>query len=86
MASDLLSVTIRNRDGIVFQAEAKTLSTKNKIGKFDILKNHANFISIINDTLLIQTSTGEKKEFPVESGILKVKENIVDIYLGVGKK
>lgn len=85
MANDLLSVTIRNRDGIIFQTEAKSLSAKNKIGKFDVLRGHANFISIITEGLVIELQDGTKKEFAVDSGVLKVKENIVDIYLGIKK-
>ncbi len=85
MPSDNLTVTIRNRDGIIHQTTAKSISAKNKIGKFDVLKSHANFISIITDGFVIESVDGAKKQFAVDSGVLRVKQNIVDIFLGIKK-
>jgi len=80
-----LHLIVRNRDGIIFEEDIKSLSSKNKIGKFDVLDNHENFISIISDILVVETASGAKKEIPITNSILKVKENKVEVYAGVKK-
>lgn len=76
-----LSVTIRDPQSLVFKGIAKSVSATNSKGLFDILGVHENFITIINDKVIVRTDT-ETKEFPVEQGILKVEENIVHIFIG----
>ncbi|MEK7498159.1 MAG: hypothetical protein AAB656_04560 [Patescibacteria group bacterium] len=85
MQNSSLSVTIRTSDGIVLQEEVKTLSAKNRIGKLDVLQNHANFISLIDQTLILETLKGDRKEIEVNNGILKVRENKIEVFLGVKK-
>ena len=42
-------------------------------GPFDVLPQHANFISIISKKLVIKTADKKNREFNVESGILQVR-------------
>lgn len=85
MQNNTINVVVRTSDGIVFQEEVKSVSAKNRIGTLDILQNHANFISLIDQTIVMETLKGDKKEIQVNNGILKVKENKVEIFLGVKK-
>lgn len=78
-----ISVTVRDRQGSVFEGEALSLSAYNKKGRFDILQNHANFISIIYNRLSITRPDGIRQEFPVKSGVMQIIKNKVLIYLGV---
>ncbi|KKU02752.1 MAG: H+transporting two-sector ATPase delta/epsilon subunit [Candidatus Amesbacteria bacterium GW2011_GWA1_46_35] len=80
---DLLTVIIRDRKGVVWEGEAAAVTGRNVKGPFDILPEHANFISIISKKLIIKTPDKKSREFNVESGILQVRENKVMIYLGV---
>lgn len=80
-----LRLMVRNRQGIVFDEQIAALSGSNKIGKFDVLLNHANFISIVNQTLVIKRINGEERQLPIDNGILKVRENRVEVYIGVKK-
>ena len=81
--SDLLTVTVRDRKGVVWEGEAAAVSGRNVAGPFDVLSQHSNFISIISKKLVIKTADKKNREFNVESGILQVRENKVMIYLGV---
>lgn len=80
---DWLSVTVRNRKGVVWEGAAAAVSGRNVAGSFDVLPQHANFISIISKKLVVKMADKKIKEFNVESGILQVRENKVVVYLGV---
>ena len=75
-------LTIRTRDGVIYEGPIKGVTSNNDLGKFDVLTNHANFITIIKDSLKIYESAGEK-EFKLDNGIMKVQENIINVLLGV---
>ena len=65
-----------------FQEKAGAVSSKNRLGDFDILPDHANFITLILQTLTIHTF--EKKiNFQFERGVLEVSENKVSVFLGL---
>ncbi len=78
-----LNVTIRDRKGIVWEGEATAVTGRNVVGPFDVLPEHANFISIISKKLIIKTADKKLREFNVDSGVMQVRENKVAIYLGV---
>ena len=68
---------------MVWEGEATAVTGRNIAGPFDVLPQHANFISIISKKLVIKTADKKNREFNVESGILQVRENKVMVYLGV---
>ncbi len=78
-----LTVTIRDRKGVVWEGAAAAVTGRNVAGAFDVLPEHSNFISIISKKLVIKTADKKIREFNVESGILQVREDKVMIYLGV---
>jgi len=65
-----------------FKGEAQSISSKNKVGKFDILPGHANFISLIFNSLTVYTPQ-EEKTYEFKRGVLEVADNEVRIFLGV---
>ena len=77
-----IHLTIKNRESTVFEGDASSVSSYNDVGPFDILPMHENFISLIKDKLIIH-SRKEQKEKKIYNGVLKVKDNKVDIYLGL---
>jgi len=83
IALDTLYVTIRSPEKIVYQGEVKALSSINEKGPFDILGSHGNFISFVRKSITLHEKSGEKKEMKIDSGVLKVQENKVDIFLGI---
>jgi len=66
-----------------FQGKALSVSSKNKLGKFDILPYHANFITLIFGFLTVQTLNNKKIEFRFKRGVLEVYENNVKAFLEV---
>lgn len=80
---DLLSLTVRSRDKILFQGEVKAVSSENEAGVFDVLPQHANFISIIKNNLVILEPNSQKRTFELKIGLLKVWENEAYVYLDI---
>ena len=79
----LLSVTVKDRKQIFFQGKAKAVSSQNNKGVFDVLPKHANFICLIKDKVTVYSPDKQKQEIPLKTGVLKVWENEVNVYLGV---
>jgi len=68
---------------VFYEGEALSVSSKNQLGKFDILPKHTNFITLIFDELSIVTLKGEKITYRFKRGVLEVRKNKVNIYLGL---
>ncbi len=78
-----ISLTIRNRSVIVYRGPVKAVTSLNSKGRFDVLPEHANFISIITNYIIIHKPDGTEQEIKISRGVLKVDGNAVSIYLGV---
>lgn len=83
MAKPLISVMVRNRMGVVWEGEAAALSSQNKVGVFDILPRHINFVSTVGKRLRIQKLDGKIEEISAESGLIHVYADKVTVFLGV---
>ena len=68
---------------VFYQGKAEAVSSQNKLGKFDILPIHANFITLIFDNLSILTLDKKKITYQFKRGVLEVSENKVNIFLGL---
>ena len=66
-----------------FVGLAEAVSSKNRLGNFDILPRHANFISLIFDELIIHTLDKRKIVYKFQRGVLETSENKVRIFLGI---
>lgn len=66
-----------------FEGQAVSVSSENKVGEFDILPEHANFITLIFNDLTIHTASDEKKNYEFSRGVLEVAEGEVKIFLEV---
>lgn len=64
-----------------FKGKAQSVSSENRLGKFDILPEHANFISLIFNSLTIRTLEGQKIKYEFSRGVLETSENRVRIFL-----
>lgn len=74
-------VDIRNRKEQFFRGEAKTVSSVNDTGEFDVLSKHANFVTLIRGYVVIDKGLPTEKKFDIDSGVLAAKTDAVDIYL-----
>lgn len=78
-----LKLKVRTPDKLVFEGDAKAVSSVNERGPFDVLSAHQNFITIIRDKLVIIDLKGEKQEVSVQRGVMRVHENEVTVFLGM---
>jgi len=86
VSADKIHLLVRNRTSLLFDDDVKSITSKNDTGIFDVLPEHANFISIISSPLIIGKLDGKKKEITFDNGILKVKDNAVFCYIDLLSK
>jgi F0F1-type ATP synthase epsilon subunit len=83
LAPRILKVNVSSPDKVFYDGEAEAVSVVNDKGPFDVLPYHENFISIVYDKVTVHKKIGgEKVEFPIESGVLKIEKNIVTVLTG----
>jgi len=85
MAKKSLQLLVKTRDETLYDGIVKSVTSVNNVGKFDILGSHANFISLIQEKLVVKEESGGEKVFPVESGLARISKDKVEIYLGIRK-
>lgn len=78
----LLTVTVHDRTGVLFKGEAKAVSSHNERGSFDVLPEHANYLTIIEQEVKLHLPTDEKT-FNLTRGVLSAVDNEVTILLGI---
>ncbi|HSX19047.1 MAG TPA: hypothetical protein VLE91_02845, partial [Candidatus Saccharimonadales bacterium] len=78
-----LDVSVASSAKVFYQGSARSVSSKNSVGPFDILPRHENFISLVKEKITIFDLAGKKFEFPIENGLLEVSEDIVRVFVGV---
>jgi len=66
-----------------FKGKAEAVSSQNRLGKFDILPEHINFITLIFGSLTVHTHDRKKIAYQFERGVLEVSENRVNVFLGL---
>ena len=86
MKPPLLSVTIKEPEKTVFDGYAVSVTSVSNRGKFDVLAYHANFISLIQDMIVIRQEDKPPVQIPVKTGVMKVRNNTVKIILGIETK
>ncbi|ACX84163.1 F0F1 ATP synthase subunit epsilon [Blattabacterium sp. (Periplaneta americana) str. BPLAN] len=80
-----MQVTIINFEKIFYQDKVVSIVAPGLNGYFQILENHAPFISILKDGILklkpFYVYDRKNFEIQIEGGILQVKKNMVSIIL-----
>ena len=66
----------------IFSGEVRSISSVNSAGPFDILPQHANFITITNQDkpIILNLPNGEKKEFKFSPAVIHCHNDKVEIY------
>lgn len=83
MPDNVFHLRIISREGVVFEDDASSISSYNEKGLFDILAQHANFISLLQKSMQIIDLQGQKKEITFPNALMKVTQNHVNVYLGI---
>ena len=77
------TVRLQTPESLVWEGQALSLSSTNSAGRFDILPQHANMITIIEkQPIEIVTLNGNRK-FLFDKAVLAVKDNTVFIYANI---
>ena len=81
MSIPILHVRIISPQQLILDTEADSVSSKNSQGPFDILAQHANFISIIeNSPIIVNIAKQKPLRFLFPLAIILVTNNKVNIY------
>ncbi len=72
-----------SREGVIYEGEVVSITSYNELGVFDVLAQHANLISLINNRITIRDSENIEKVIKFDNALLKVYENNVEVYVGV---
>jgi len=83
MNTKLLTVSVKGPKSEKFKGLALSVTSLNKEGKFDVLPYHMNFISLIREYVIIKTQDKKQITFPIETGVIKVFGDKVNILIGV---
>lgn len=83
---ELFQLKVYNETGVLFEDSVVAISAENDTGPLSILSGHTNFISTINgsiteEKLIVYLPDGSTKGFLLESGVIKVFENLVEVFL-----
>ncbi len=78
--NDTFDVIINSPNELIWKGTANSISSKNSDGPFDILPEHANFITIIQNEPITAISEGKEHSFKYESAVLSVYNGAVTIY------
>lgn len=87
MSQPTLHIRIISPKEFILNTDALSVSSKNIQGSFDILPQHANFITLVENSPIIVRIPNQKPltyKFPL--AIILAKENNVDIYTYVSDK
>lgn len=78
-----IQVLIRRKDKIFFEGVVNAISSVNEVGPFDILPFHANFVCTVNQYVRIHLDNNLTRDYEIPKGVLYVKDNRVEVYVGV---
>ncbi len=69
---------------IIYEGDVESVSAANSQGKFDVLDQHANFITLVeNKPITIRVKGSPPKELNFPLAILYAHENMVNIYTNI---
>jgi len=79
-----LSVRIASAEGVIWEGTANSVSSVNRDGPFDILPQHAQFITLVsNAPVIVRPVSGAAETFTFRSAVMHVYGNTVAVYVGI---
>jgi len=80
----LVHVRISRASDIVWEGEARSVSSENAMGDFDILPLHANMITVIdNKPITVVDATGNTEQYTFKQSVVYVNQNAVHIFVNL---
>ncbi len=78
-----LNITIISPEETLYKGKAEAVSCHNPKGSFDVLYEHTNFMSMIDQKIVVIEPNGNSREFPIEQALIQVKNNDVTILVNI---
>lgn len=79
-----LHVSLMSPSATLYDDAAISVTAHNKLGEFDVLYNHQNFFSLLDAGDIVINTGSEEKRFPIADGLMKVSNNTVTVFVGIG--
>jgi len=79
----VLAVRVISREGIEFEGVCESISSINPTGEFDVLGDHANFITPVTHEVVVYVSKSRKKRFKLKKGLVMVRDNQASVFVGI---
>lgn len=77
----VLHVQVLTPKGVIWEGGARSVSSVNSQGPFDLLPEHAHFISLIErQPIIVTQGNGEDRTFLYETAVIRLFDGIVTIY------
>ncbi len=80
LKKEKFKVSINSPDKLIWEGMAESVSSKNSDGPFDILPEHANFITMIQGDSITVRLLDKERVFKYNNAVLSVYNNNVTIY------
>ncbi len=74
-----LKLKIVSPEKIEFDGEVTSVALPGDAGRFEILENHAPFISSLKEGLIEYALEGGKQSVEIQAGFISVKDNVVEV-------
>lgn len=68
---------------VYYDDQATSISAENDTGPFDILPNHHNFMTLVNQCDVVVRNGEKEEKIPVARGVMHVKADQVILFLNV---
>jgi F-type H+-transporting ATPase subunit epsilon len=78
-----INITVLSPEETLFSGKATALTCHNLDGEFDILPSHSNFISLVDEYVIIHTIDGKQKKITIAKALLKALGDEIIILLNV---
>ncbi|WP_185853290.1 FoF1 ATP synthase subunit delta/epsilon [Blattabacterium cuenoti] len=76
-----MKIKIIDCDNILYQGNIVSITAPGFCGSFQVLENHAYFISILKNGIIKLEDGKNRKKIKIKSGILQIKNNSIIVIL-----
>ena len=75
---------VLSREGVLYEGDVSSITSYNEKGKFDVLAQHENFITLTTKGIYIrETGAEEEKAINFDNALIRVRQNNVEAYVGI---
>lgn len=78
-----LYVKVMTPESILWEGKADAVSSENESGPFDILPEHANFLSLITNKPVIVHRGERDRKFDFDQSVIHVENDVVSVYANI---